>query len=302
MKHRIDPKVDCVFKAILGAEENRNLLVHFLNAVLAGELADPIAGVAILNPYNERETSDDKLSIVDVKATDVKGRLFQIEIQLSVFSSLTARMLYTWCDIYSQQLASGQDYSVLKPTYGIWLMDKPLTVDDDYAHDYKLRDRHGQGLIEHGGIFVFELAKFPDKTVESEGERWLRFFKEGEALDDEALPQWMQTDEMRQVMGTVRQFSEKERQYHAYQARQNFLRQQRAIQADLEAARREMEQERREKEQERREKEQERREKEQERHEKEEALRAKEQERSEKEAALMEIERLKAALKERDDD
>ena len=38
MKHRIDPKVDCVFKALLGAEENRALLVHFLNAVLADEL------------------------------------------------------------------------------------------------------------------------------------------------------------------------------------------------------------------------------------------------------------------------
>jgi hypothetical protein len=27
MKHRIDPKIDCVFKVILGAEENRNLLI-----------------------------------------------------------------------------------------------------------------------------------------------------------------------------------------------------------------------------------------------------------------------------------
>lgn len=43
MKHRIDPKIDCVFKALLGSEENRNLLLHFLNAVLANELSDPIA-------------------------------------------------------------------------------------------------------------------------------------------------------------------------------------------------------------------------------------------------------------------
>jgi hypothetical protein len=34
MKHHIDPKIDCVFKALLGAEDNRNLLVHFLNAIL----------------------------------------------------------------------------------------------------------------------------------------------------------------------------------------------------------------------------------------------------------------------------
>jgi hypothetical protein len=33
MKHHIDSKIDCVFKALLGSEENRNLLIHFLNAV-----------------------------------------------------------------------------------------------------------------------------------------------------------------------------------------------------------------------------------------------------------------------------
>jgi len=28
MRHPIDPKIDCVFKALLGSEENRNLLIH----------------------------------------------------------------------------------------------------------------------------------------------------------------------------------------------------------------------------------------------------------------------------------
>ena len=37
MKHRIDPKIDCVFKALLSSEEKRNLLVHFLNAVLVDD-------------------------------------------------------------------------------------------------------------------------------------------------------------------------------------------------------------------------------------------------------------------------
>lgn len=66
MKHRIDPKVDCVFKALLGAEANRALLIHFLNAILSGEFAAPICEAQIPNPYNEKELPDDKLSIVDV--------------------------------------------------------------------------------------------------------------------------------------------------------------------------------------------------------------------------------------------
>ena len=44
----------------------------------------------------------------------------------------------------------------------------------------------------------------------------------------------MQTDEMRQAMSTLNAFSEKERAYHAYQARQNYLREQSCIKRALE--------------------------------------------------------------------
>ena len=43
-------------------------------------------------------------------------------------------------------------------------------------------------------------------------------------------------------MNTLRQFSEKERDYHAYQARQNYLREQRAIQKEREEIQKELEQ------------------------------------------------------------
>ena len=51
MRHPINPTVDCVFKALLGAESNRALLLHFLNAVLGGALPEPITDTEILNPY-----------------------------------------------------------------------------------------------------------------------------------------------------------------------------------------------------------------------------------------------------------
>jgi predicted transposase/invertase (TIGR01784 family) len=230
MKHNIDPKVDCVFKSILGNESNRNLLVHFLNATLATELVSPITGVEILNPYNEKEHLDDKLSIVDVKAKDERGRVYQIEIQLDYFGYLPARMLYTWSDVYSQQLQSGEKYYKLNPTYSIWLLaENAIKNDDQYIHRYKFRDEAGVPLIEHGGIWLFELEKFNAQVIDNEQARWLRFFKEGKQLNDLNLPDWMNTQEMKQAMNTLCQFSEKERNYFAYQARQDFLRQQGTI-------------------------------------------------------------------------
>ncbi|NOS87669.1 MAG: Rpn family recombination-promoting nuclease/putative transposase, partial [Methylococcaceae bacterium] len=204
MRHAIDPKIDCVFKALLGAEENRNLLIHFLNAFLAQELGAPIVWVDILNPYNAKEFISDKLSIVDVKAQDRLGRLYQVEIQLSNHANLPARIIYNWADIYSQQLKSGQDYCELKPTYSIWLLAENLLTDDkDYVHHYKIRDEQGNTFTPHGGIWLLELAKFSAGRVESEDQRWLQFFKVGEQLNDAALPEWMMSEEMKQAMNTL---------------------------------------------------------------------------------------------------
>ena len=105
MKHFIDPQVDCVFKAVLGSENNKPVLISFQRHRQTGF---PIVSVEILNPYNEREFVGDKLSIVDIKARDERNRLYQIEIQLALFSHLPARMLYTWSDIYSSQLQEGE--------------------------------------------------------------------------------------------------------------------------------------------------------------------------------------------------
>ncbi len=237
MRHAIDPKIDCVFKALLGSEENRNLLIHFLNAFLAQDLAEPLVWVDILNPYNDKEFLSDKLSIVDVKARDSHDRLYQIEIQLTSYAHLPSRIIYNWADIYSQQLKSGQEYHELRPTYSIWLLAENLLVDDNaYVHHYKMRDEQGQTLTPHGGIWLLELKKFNANQVETEDQRWLKFFKDGERLNDEALPDWMITQEMKQAMSTLSTFSEKDQQYYQYQARQEYLREQRTIQSELELA------------------------------------------------------------------
>jgi len=237
MQHAIDPKIDCVFKALLGAPDNRNLLIHFLNAFLAHELAQPLVWVDILNPYNDKEFVSDKLSIVDVKARDSQGQYYQIEIQLTSFGHLPGRIMYNWADIYSQQLKSGQGYDLLKPSYAIWLLaENLLKDDDDPTHHYKMRDQQGRSLGQHGGICLLELNKFDAVTISSEDQRWLKFFKDGEQLNDAALPDWMHTPEMQQAMNTLRQFSEKERQYDRYQARQEHVRQQRTLMQEREQA------------------------------------------------------------------
>ncbi|WP_207644259.1 PD-(D/E)XK nuclease family transposase, partial [Syntrophomonas wolfei] len=49
----LDPKVDLAFKKVFGSQENKSILLSFLNAVLNWTAEQKIADVKILNPYLE---------------------------------------------------------------------------------------------------------------------------------------------------------------------------------------------------------------------------------------------------------
>ncbi len=72
------------------------------------------------------------------------------------------------------------------------------------------KDDQGRVFLDHGGIWLLELSKFAADAVETEQQRWLKFFTEAERLDADARPAWMQTQEMRRAMNTLKTFSEKE--------------------------------------------------------------------------------------------
>ena len=293
MKPGIDPKVDCVFEAILGSEEHKALLVHFLNAVLTADSGVRIREVELLNPYNEREFETDKLSVVDVKARDAAGRSYQIEIQLALHPGLSARMLYTWSTIYHGVIGKGQDFTALRPVVAIWLLNESLFPERQASHlSFAVLNReHGIVLSDHLQIHLLQL---PDWQLREGGyqelDRWMFLFKEGENLDAEHLPAILQTEEMTEAMHVLRHFSENERDYLLYQNRLETERVAQTWKRQIEQLQMSVEQERQAKEQATRQAERERQEKERERQEKERATQQAERERQEKERATQQAE------------
>jgi hypothetical protein len=68
MASGIDPKGDYVFKRLCGDEDNALVLVDLLNAVLRFPTGRRVRGVALLNPFVERDYIECKVPIVDVQA------------------------------------------------------------------------------------------------------------------------------------------------------------------------------------------------------------------------------------------
>jgi predicted transposase/invertase (TIGR01784 family) len=270
MKHKINPTVDCVFKAILGCEENKNLLIHFLNAVL--EPDSKIKEIVLNNPYNEREFVSDKLTVVDVKATDENKCHYQIEIQLVLHAAISARMLYTWSSLYHSQIKKGDDFDKLKPVISIWILTENLfdNVDDFHLPFVLYNKKNKLVLNEDIEIHLLQLPKWQKPQVETEKERWIYLFKEGKNVDVDEPPEVLCTDEMRQAMETLDRFSENADNYLLYQNRleatlleNTYINEVARLKKENVQAWQEKEQAWQEKEQERQEKEQERREKEQ---------------------------------------
>jgi predicted transposase/invertase (TIGR01784 family) len=282
MKPHIDPKVDCVFKAMLGKEDNTALLIHFLNAVLHRNAGDLLQEVVILNPYNERDFASDKLSVVDIKARDEQGRSYQIEIQLALHPGFSSRILYTWSTIYHGLLRKGEQFTALRPVIAIWLLNESLFAGLSAYHlPFVVYNReHEIVFSDHLQLHVLQL---PDWQFEvrpyEELDRWMYLFKEGPGIDVDDPPVILQTPEMRQAMHVLQHFAENEAEYLLYQKRLDVLRVEASWKMELEQLHRELEQERREKDQAKRREEQARREKDQ-------AKLREEQERQEKERLL----------------
>ena len=75
---KISPRVDLAFKKIFGVEENKDLLISLINSIVGQD--DQVSDITLLNPYNPKNFRQDKLSILDVKATNQDGKRFNIEI------------------------------------------------------------------------------------------------------------------------------------------------------------------------------------------------------------------------------
>ena len=145
-------------------------------------------------------------------------------------------MLYTWSDIYQSQLTSGEQFSELRPVISIWLLTENLFPQSPaFHHHFQMLDEaNQQRLSEHCSIHTLELEKWQfSETLNPEGE-WLYFFKEAENWRE--LPEIINTPKMRQAMAVLERFSEKEANYHLYQARQNALREEKTRQKLLEEA------------------------------------------------------------------
>lgn len=161
---QVTPRVDIAFKKIFGVEENKDLLISLINSIVSKE--DEVADLELLNPYNPQNFKNDKLSILDIKAKDTTGQYYNIEMQISDEADYDKRALYYWAKLYTEQLAQSVDYSCLRKTIGIHILNFVSIPDTEKYHNVFQLEEKETGLYYFKDIelHTIELRKFEEST------------------------------------------------------------------------------------------------------------------------------------------
>nr|WP_202117266.1 Rpn family recombination-promoting nuclease/putative transposase [Clostridium chromiireducens] len=192
----MNPKVDFAFKKLFGSEENKDILIAFINSILSEE--QQISDIILKNPYNIASYKNDKMSILDIKAVDEKGIWYDIEMQLSEQIFYQKRAFYYWAKVYSDQMEGGYNYDKLRKTISINILDFDYVDEEDFHNVYKVfNEKSKKELSSVFEMHFIELNKFNKdfKDIKTALDRWVIFLNRAYELEKDRIPEELAKDD-----------------------------------------------------------------------------------------------------------
>lgn len=222
LKPLLDPKIDFVFKQIFGSQQHPRILISFLNATLKPIF--PITHVEIRNTDIEKQYLDDKFSRLDVKATTSNDEIINVGIQLKNEYNMIKRSLYYWSKLYEEQIGEGEDYSALKRTVCINILNFKYLKNERFHNGYRLKEiETNEQLSDVMEIHFIEIPKLDDKSDEKDLlVAWTQFLKNPESEVVRNLE--MTVEEIREAKDTLHRLIADDKQRQLYEMRAKRLR------------------------------------------------------------------------------
>ena len=214
----IDPFTDFGFKWLFGTEENKELLIGFLNDLL--ELKDKIVDVEYRNLEKLGLNISDRRAIFDIFCTDTNNSNFIVELQRSKQKYFKDRSLYyTSFPIQEQSKKGDWDYE-LKKVYFIGILEFNMNEDTNhYLTKVKLCDVESKEVFyDKLTYYYLEMPKFTKNESELSNhlDYWLYMLNNISSLEE--LPKKFEEDKLLNRAFDISEFLalDKDRQF-AYQ-------------------------------------------------------------------------------------
>lgn len=189
----IDPMTDWGFKKLFGSDENREILLGFLQDLFPEQ---EIADIRYVNPERLGLTEDDRKSVFDVVCESIGGERFIIEMQKRDQMNIRKRGLYYSSYLIQEQGRRGDwDYS-LEKVYMVGILDFAMKHNysdeelekyaDKRIHWYELQDlQTGEPMTDCLAYVFLEAGAFTKKVDElkTEMDEWMYVLKNLPKLD-----------------------------------------------------------------------------------------------------------------------
>ncbi len=231
---KVNPKIDLVFKKLFGVDQNKDLLISLINSMLVEE--DKIKKVTIKNPYNIPDYLSGKLSVLDIKAEDEKGRRYNIEMQIIGHDDYGQRTLFYWAKAFTEQIGVGSKYSNLHKTIVINIVDFEFFEEDEsikeeekrYHREAVLSDRLTNEIydqLDYLSIHFVELPKYNEDKhgIKNTLDRWITFLNRAGELNEDNIPEELATKEIRKAISQLNAMHLKKQEQEHYDRQQILL-------------------------------------------------------------------------------
>lgn len=172
----IYPHTDFGFKLLFGTEENKGLLISFLNALLFGR--EVIKNVTYLNTEHLGTQEYDRRAVFDVYCENEQGEKILVEMQRGEQQFFKDRSVYYATFPIREQAPRGEwDYE-LKGGYVIGILNFIFhdRESEHFHHQVKLVDLHTKEVFYDKLTFIYlEMPKFNkiEAELETMFDKWM---------------------------------------------------------------------------------------------------------------------------------
>lgn len=174
--YKLSVKWDIVFKRIFAHKGNEEFLKQFLSSLLKLE----INSIEILHDIHlEKDSEEDKLGIIDVRAIVNDNKIINIEVQIKDNKNIVPRSTFYGAKLISNELVKNESYQELKSVIVICILNYESFPYEEYINETEIvLKAHKEYIVnDYIKFYYIELPKFRKQTVNYEDEttQWLTF-------------------------------------------------------------------------------------------------------------------------------
>ena len=166
-----DLLLDLTFKKAFNPDtQNKVCLIELLNALLEGEIDEPIEDVQSRDKEHNDGSNENRTTIFDLHCVDSKNRKFIIEVQIAKQENIVNRAIYYAAQTVVSQGDRGRGYKYgLDPVITVVFMEFSVFDEQDkYLRKAMLREKDGTRISRTLNFVFVELPKFRKKLEELE--------------------------------------------------------------------------------------------------------------------------------------